>query len=77
MPVKKETPVPYYSFVRYLAGVDRPDQSWFTPQTVAEHIQTWVDLGYELFSTEYAGAVLDEKGMRAAEGMVYTFKYVG
>lgn len=69
--------VPYYTLVRYLSGTDQPDKAYFTPATVAEHLKTWKDLGYELFSAYPTESVRDEKGQIVAEGMAYTFKYVG
>lgn len=75
--VQENTPVPYYTIVRYLSGSDQPDRNWFTPLTVADHIKNWIDLGYEMFSAIPTGPVRNEKGEIAAEGMSYTFKYVG
>ena len=73
----KEKPVAYYSLVRYLAAADVPDQNWFTPMTVSEHLQVWVNLGYELFSAVPTTSIRDEKGMVVAAGVLYTLKYVG
>ena len=75
--VEENAPARYHIMVRYLGATDVPQRNIFTSETVKSHIQTWVDLGYRIHTSQHIATTRDEESGVGAEGIYFLFEYVG